>query len=72
MLDFRAQMTEKIFTVAELTRLVANQLKALGRFWIEAEIDSFKHHVSRHWYFDIKDEKSNAVLKCCMFSNTNR
>ena len=63
---------EKVFTVTEITRLVSNQLKSLGRFWIEAEVSSFKLHVSRHWYFDIKDEQQDVSLKCCMFSNSNR
>ena len=65
-------VAEKVFTVTEITRLVSNQLKSLGRCWIEAEVSSFKLHVSRHWYFDIKDEHQDVSLKCCMFSNVNR
>lgn len=57
---------EKIYKVAEITRLVKKALESgFGSVWIEGELSNFHLHGSGHCYFTIKDEK--AQLRAVMF-----
>ena len=61
-------MSERIFSVAELTRRIKNLLDgedALQRIWVRGEVSNYKVYPSGHHYFTIKDEE--ATLKAVMF-----
>ncbi len=56
---------EHIFSVSELTSLIKESLEArFPRIWLEAEISNSKLHSSGHFYFTLKDERSqiSAVM----------
>lgn len=55
----------KIYSVSDLNQAIRKQLE--GGFqlvWLKGEISNFKHHTSGHFYFCLKDKKSqiNAVM----------
>ncbi len=55
----------QILSVTELNKAIREQLE--GEFpliWLQAEISNFKAHTSGHFYFSLKDQKSqiNAVM----------
>jgi exodeoxyribonuclease VII large subunit len=61
----------KIYTVSELTREIKKQLE--GEFydvWVAGELSNFKSHSSGHYYFTLKDERSQ--LAAVMFRSDNR
>lgn len=61
----------KVHTVSEINRQVKGLLE--GRFaliWLKAEISNFKAHTSGHFYFSLKDEKSQ--INAVMFRGHNR
>jgi exodeoxyribonuclease VII large subunit len=58
-----------IHTVSELAEIVAAMLEdALPSLWVAGEISNFRNP-SGHWYFTLKDERSQ--IKCAMFKSTN-
>lgn len=62
-----------ILSVSELTRIIKNMFDSneiLGQVYVRGEISNFKHHISGHMYFTLKDQSSQ--LKCVMFKNNNR
>lgn len=62
---------ENIFTVSEVTKHIKNILESsIPALWIKGEISNFKHHSSNHFYFTLKDEKSN--LQCVFFHQYNQ
>lgn len=59
----------KIYTVAEITRLIKLELEStFSDLWIEGEISDFKRAHSGHLYFTLKDEKSQ--LRAVMWRST--
>ena len=55
-------------TVSQLNRMAKSQLEQhLGQVWLEGEISNFSAPASGHWYFSLKDEKSQ--IRCAMFKN---
>lgn len=61
-----------IFTVSEVTRIIKNLLESsefLRQVFIRGEISNFKHHISGHMYFTLKDEK--AQIRCVMFKSSS-
>ncbi len=55
----------KVYSVSELNSYIKGLLESTIRdVWIKAEISNFKAHTSGHFYFSLKDEKSqvNAVM----------
>ena len=63
-------MSNQILTVSALNR----QLKAAleqqwSRVWLSGEISNFASPGSGHWYFTLKDERSQ--LRCAMFRGRN-
>lgn len=61
-----------ILTVSELTRITKNMFDSneiLKQVYVRGEISNFKHHLSGHMYFTLKDKSSQ--LKCVMFRNKN-
>lgn len=64
-------MQNEILTVSELNSKVHSLLQTgLDSFWITGEISNFSVPRSGHWYFSIKDAKSQ--VRCAMFAQTNR
>ncbi|TKB51562.1 exodeoxyribonuclease VII large subunit [Ferrimonas sediminicola] len=63
-------MSNQVLTVSALNR----QLKAVleqqwGRVWLTGEISNLATPSSGHWYFTLKDERSQ--LRCAMFRGRN-
>ncbi len=57
---------EKVYKVAELTRLVRAVLESeLGEVWVEGELSNVRKPASGHWYFTLKD--ASAQLRCVLF-----
>jgi len=70
-LEFGEVEGEKIYTVADLTRLIKGDLEAqFTSIWVQGEISGFKHHHSGHMYFSLKDEQS--ILKAVCFARSNQ
>lgn len=62
-----------IFTVSEVTTIIKSLFDSneiLRQVYIRGEISNFKHHISGHMYFTLKDEKSQ--IRCVMFRDANR
>lgn len=60
----------KIFSVSEINRLVRDVLmNNFTTIWIKGEISGFRQFSSGHWYFDLKDERSQ--VSCTMWSSKN-
>lgn len=63
----------EVYTVSELTEGVRAALEGAfdAELAVMGEISNFKHHVSRHMYFSLKDEA--ALIRCVFFhpGNTN-
>ncbi|MDZ4224793.1 MAG: exodeoxyribonuclease VII large subunit, partial [bacterium] len=58
-------ISPKIFSVGELTRQIRSLLEtSYAEVWITGEISNFKAHTNGHFYFTLKDDKSqiNAVM----------
>ena len=61
---------QKVLTVSELNRLVAEVLEGtFPLFWISGEISNLTRAASGHWYFSLKD--SQAQVRCVMFKGKN-
>ena len=61
----------RVYTVAELTRLVKQTLEdEVGRVWVEGEISNFRRQASGHAYFTLKDE--SAQLSAVLFAGAQR
>lgn len=61
-----------VLTVSEITNIIKNLFdtdELLRQVYIRGEISNFKHHVSGHMYFTLKDERSQ--IRCVMFKNSN-
>lgn len=44
--------------------------EGFGSVWIEGEVSNFRAYASGHWYFTLKDSRSQ--LRCVMFASRNR
>ncbi len=61
---------ETIWTVSALNFEVKTLLsRGIGKIWIEGEISNFSRPASGHWYFTLKDEKSQ--VSAAMFRGSN-
>jgi len=59
-----------VYKVSELTSGIRTVLEAsFSNIWVEGEISNFKNHSSGHFYFTLKDDKSE--LKCTFFRSYN-
>jgi exodeoxyribonuclease VII large subunit len=61
-----------VLTVSEVTNIIKNLFdtnELLRKVYIKGEISNFKHHLSGHMYFTLKDERSQ--IRCVMFKNSN-
>lgn len=60
-----------IYAVSELAQTLRALVEdSLPRVWVEGEISNFSRPASGHWYFTIKDAKSQ--LRCAMFRGANQ
>lgn len=60
----------KVYSVSELNGYVKSLLEGtLSEIWLKAEISNFKAHTSGHFYFSLKDEKSQ--ISAVMFKGVN-
>ena len=62
-----------IYTVSELNSYIKHLLTNdphLGQIWVRGEISNLTKHSSGHYYFTLKDKKSQ--VSCVSFRSTNR
>jgi len=65
------QSNSKIYNISKLNNEIKNLLEgSFGRVWVDAEISNFVAPSSGHWYFTLKDARSQ--IKCAMFKGKNR
>jgi exodeoxyribonuclease VII large subunit len=65
------QHNEAIWSVSALNFEIKTMLEqGIGSIWIEGEISNFSKPASGHWYFTLKDERSQ--LRAAMFRNRNQ
>jgi exodeoxyribonuclease VII large subunit len=65
------QHNEAIWSVSALNFEIKTMLEqGIGSIWIEGEISNFSSPASGHWYFTLKDERSQ--LRAAMFRNRNQ
>jgi exodeoxyribonuclease VII large subunit len=68
---FDAAASEGAWTVTQVTRRArAIVEQGMGPVWVRGEITSFKAYQSGHWYFTLRDERSQ--LRCVMWARENR
>ena len=59
-----------IYQVSELTEILRALVEdALPRTWVQGEISNFSRPASGHWYFTLKDARSQ--IRCAMFKGAN-
>jgi len=65
------QTDQKIYNISKLNNEIKRLLEGnFGRVWVDAEISNFIAASSGHWYFTLKDARSQ--IKCAMFKGKNR
>ncbi len=71
--DYQKQDSEKkaeIWSISDLNRAVKSLLEGrFQNFWVQGEISNFKAHSSGHFYFSLKDDKSQ--IRAVMFRGFN-
>ncbi len=61
----------EVYSVSDLNRLIKSSLEdEFSLVWIKGEISNFKPHYSGHWYFNLKDQKSQ--ISAVMFKGFNQ
>ncbi len=61
----------KIYNISKLNSEIKQLLEGnFGSVWVDAEISNFVAASSGHWYFTLKDARSQ--IKCAMFKGKNR
>lgn len=64
------QNTNQVYTVEQLNSKIRQLLEGqIGVLWVQGEISNFKPHTSGHFYFSIKDNKSQ--ISAVMFRGFN-
>ena len=62
---------EKVLSVSSLNQMAKSLLEGhFSQVAVEGEISNFANPASGHWYFTLKDQKSQ--LRCAMFAGRNR
>ena len=65
-----SQTSEQVYTVEQLNSKIRQLLEGqIGVLWVQGEISNFKPHTSGHFYFSIKDAKSQ--ISAVMFRGHN-
>ena len=62
---------ENVLTVSQISGQIRQALESqFSTVWVKGELSNFKAHSSGHWYFSLKDEKSQ--IKGVMFRGQNQ
>lgn len=62
---------DRVRTVSEVNHEARMLVEERFRLvWIEGEVSNFRRYASGHWYFTLKDDRSQ--LRCVMFASRNR
>lgn len=68
---YQAPASNNIYNISRLNSEIKRLLEGnFGRVWVNAEISNFVAASSGHWYFTLKDARSQ--IKCAMFKGRNR
>lgn len=68
--DPKPQGTPQVLTVEQLNRQIRQLIESgIGVVWLQGEISNFKAHTSGHFYFSLKDSKSQ--ITAVMFRGSN-
>lgn len=66
----QSDSSRNIFTVTKLNRLARSILESeIGQIWLSAEISNFVAASSGHWYFTLKDNRTQ--VRAAMFRGAN-
>lgn len=66
-----AETKRRVYTVSRLNQEVQLALESgFGMVWLQAELSNFSRPASGHFYFSLKDSKSQ--IRCAMFRGNNR
>ena len=69
--DMTSSSNQNVYNVSKLNNEIKRLLEGnFGRVWLSGEISNFVAASSGHWYFTLKDHKSQ--IKCAMFRGRNR
>ena len=69
--EMSATETAKVLSVSSLNQMAKTLLEGhFSQVAVEGEISNFANPASGHWYFTLKDQKSQ--LRCAMFAGRNR
>ena len=69
--EISATETAKVLSVSSLNQMAKSLLEGhFSQIAVEGEITNFANPASGHWYFTLKDQKSQ--LRCAMFAGRNR
>ena len=69
--EMSATETTKVLSVSSLNQMAKTLLEGhFSQVAVEGEISNFANPASGHWYFTLKDQKSQ--LRCAMFAGRNR
>lgn len=73
--SFQSLISGSVLTVTEVNTRISNIISEnIGNefIWIVGEISGFRmHHNSGHWYFSLRDEKSQLSAVCFRSANTH-
>lgn len=68
--EFAVSNEPEVLTVSELNKAIKQSLEGeFGLIWLKAEISNFKAQTSGHFYFSLKDSKSQ--ISAVMFRGSN-
>lgn len=68
----KKEQDTRIYSVSEINLEVKSVLSRHDTFkdvWVRGEISNFTHHMGRHMYFILKDDK--CQVRCAMFKSAN-
>ena len=66
-----AETKRRVYTVSRLNQEVQLALESgFGMVWLQAELSNFSRPASGHFYFSLKDSRSQ--IRCAMFRGNNR
>ena len=69
--DSATKAEKQIFSVSQLNRRARQLLEThLSLLWVDGEVSNLSRPASGHWYFTLKDDKTQ--IRCAMFRNRNR
>lgn len=64
------KIEEVIYSVSDINGLIRKQIESkFMNIWLQGEISNFKAHTSGHYYFSLKDDKSQ--ISAVMFKGLN-